>query len=97
MPNVITANRLDDGIVVYLGDASEWVSDLASARVAEADSDLKALELIADKAADEQLVVSVYAMDVDISNGSPEPKSVREKIRAAHRQTFKDLTEIELN
>ena len=97
MPNVITANRLEDGIVVYLGNANEWVHDLAAARVANADPDLKALETIAGKAVADSHVVGVYAMDVDISSGTPAAKSVREKIRAAHRQTFKDLTEIEIS
>lgn len=96
MPNVITANRLNDGIVVYLGNANKWVRELEAARVANEASELEQLESIAGKAVAEQTVVGVYAMDVDILEGIPAAKSVREKIRAAHRQTFKDLTEIEI-
>lgn len=95
MPKVITANRLADGIVVYLAEADKWVRDLAAARVAEDAADLQALEAIAGTSAANQFVVGIYAMDVDLSKGAPEAKSVREKIRSAHRQTFKDLTEIE--
>ncbi|MBU1211722.1 MAG: DUF2849 domain-containing protein [Alphaproteobacteria bacterium] len=96
MPNVITANRLEDGIVVYLGQSGNWTSDLTAARVANSGHDLEALEKIAGTAVAASHVVAVYAMDVDLSGGKPAPKSVREKIRAAHRQTFKDLTEIEI-
>ncbi|KUO57629.1 MAG: hypothetical protein APF80_11815 [Alphaproteobacteria bacterium BRH_c36] len=96
MRNVITANRLEDGIVVYLGHTGDWTSDLAAARVVDSRHDLEALEKIAAAAVAACHVVGVYAMDVDLSSGKPMPKSVREKIRAAHRQTFKDLTEIEI-
>lgn len=95
MPNVLTANRLEDGVVVYLSTSDEWVSDLTDARVAEDEQSLEALNLIAGQSAADQLIVGAYAMDVDLSNGKPAAKSVREKIRAAHRQTFKDLTELE--
>lgn len=96
MPSVLTANRLTDGIVVYLGNAGEWVRDLGAASVAENETLLESLEDIAGKSVANQLVVGVYAMDVDFTGGIPVPKSVREKIRAAHRQSFEDLTEREV-
>ncbi|MBU2583207.1 MAG: DUF2849 domain-containing protein [Alphaproteobacteria bacterium] len=97
MPNVLTANRLEDGVVVYLGNSGEWVHDLIAATVAENEASLAILEKIAGKSVAGRHVVGVYAIDVDLSNGKPSPKSVREKIRAAHRQTFKDLTELEIS
>lgn len=94
MPKVITANRLDDGIVVYLAAGGAWTTRLATARLAETDADLARLEATAKDAVAARKVVSVYAMDVMIADGHPEPKSVREKIRAAHRTTFPAITEI---
>ena len=35
MPSVITANRLVDGIGVYLSENYNWLTDLNTARVAE--------------------------------------------------------------
>ena len=34
MPSVITANRLTDGIVVYLASDGEWTEQIAEARLA---------------------------------------------------------------
>ena len=44
MPNVITANRLTDGIVVYLAPDGGWVEDIAHARFAETEDETSALE-----------------------------------------------------
>lgn len=93
MPSVITANRLQDGIVVYLSQNDDWNTDLASARVAEDKNQLATLQAIADKAAGSQLIVGAYPMDVELFEGTPAPKSVREKIRAAHRPTIAAINE----
>jgi Protein of unknown function (DUF2849) len=97
MPSVITANRLQDGVVVYLAAGIVWKTDLAEALVAHSETELARLEADAGKAAAGQIIVGAYAMDVELRDGKPAPKSVREKIRAAHRQTFPDLTEIGLH
>jgi hypothetical protein len=88
MPSVVTANRLLDGIVVYLGRDGGWVEDLADARVAGTEDEVKALEAEAAKAVGERRVVAVYPMDVVLHDGVPAAISVREKIRAAHRTTL---------
>ncbi len=94
MPNVITANRLEDGIVVYLSEDDKWLTDLASARVADDEADLENLSAIAGQAAADQLIVSAYSMAVDLNEGTPQAKSVREQIRASHRPTIIAVTEI---
>ncbi|MEQ8824527.1 MAG: DUF2849 domain-containing protein [Filomicrobium sp.] len=93
MPSIITANRLQDGIVVYLAKDGGWRTDLSAAHIAEDKDQLAALEVIASKAAGDQLIVGAYPMDVEISQGTPAPKSVREKIRAAHRPTIAAVNE----
>jgi hypothetical protein len=97
MPSVVTANRLTDGIVVYLAPDGGWVEDLAQARLARTEAEVAALEAEAAKAVAERKVVAVYPMDVVIQDGMPVALSVREKIRAAHRTTLtKDWYDVPL-
>ena len=88
MAEVITANRLLDGIVVYLAPDGGWVEDLAHARLARTQDETKELESIAAKAVADRVVVAVYPMDVTIADGVPVALSVRERIRASHRTTL---------
>lgn len=87
MPSVVTANRLRSGEVVYLASGGTWTPSLAGAHVASGKDDLAALAAIAATAVAACEVTSVYAMDVDVSSGTPAPVSVRERIRAAHAPT----------
>ena len=97
MPSVITANRLTDGIVVYLASDDEWTEQIAEARLADTDEEIKALEAEAEKAVQERLVISVYPMPIALNDGAVDPLSVRERIRAAHRTTLtKDWYDVPL-
>lgn len=97
MPSVVTANRLLDGIVVYLAPDGGWVEELGHARLANSEDEIKALESEAAKAVAERKVVAVYPMDVAIRDGVPVALSVRERIRAAHRTTLtKDWYDVPL-
>jgi len=98
MPSVVTANRLTDGVVVYLAADGEWTEQIANARVADDEPELKALETIAENAVRERLVVGTYPMPVALKgDGAIDPISVRERIRAAHRTTLtKDWYDVPL-
>lgn len=98
MPSVVTANRLDDGIVVYLAPKAEWTEDIEKAERAETDDEVEALEAIAQKAERDRIVISVYPMPVEVKDdGTVDPISVRERIRAAHRTTLtKDWYDVPL-
>ena len=97
MPNVVTANRLTDGIVVYLAPDGSWVEDIARARIASTENETKALEDVAAKDVKARKVVAVYPMEVALVDGAVDPLSVREKIRAAHRTTLtKDWYDVPL-
>ena len=97
MPNVVTANRLRDGIVVYLAPDGSWVEDIAQARFAETEEETQVLEAEADKAVKARIVVAVYPMPVEIKDGAVDPLSVRERIRASHRTTLtKDWYDVPL-
>ena len=97
MPNVVTANRLTDGIVVYLAPDGSWVEDIARARIASNENETKALEDVAAKHVKARKVVAVYPMEVALVDGAVDPLSVREKIRASHRTTLtKDWYDVPL-
>jgi hypothetical protein len=97
MPNVVTANRLTDGIVVYLAANGEWTEQIANARVADTEEETKALQAEAEEAVRERRVVAVYPMAVALQDGAIAPLSVRERIRAAHRTTLtKDWYDVPL-
>ncbi|MFZ2018596.1 MAG: DUF2849 domain-containing protein [Methyloceanibacter sp.] len=97
MPNVVTANRLTDGIVVYLAPDGGWVEDIARARIASTENETKTLEDEAAKDVKARKVVAVYPMEVALVDGAVDPLSVREKIRAAHRTTLtKDWYDVPL-
>ena len=97
MPSVVTANRLTDGIVVYLAADGSWIEDIAHARRAETEDEVKVLEADAAQAVKERKVVAVYPMEVALHEGVPVALSVRERIRAAHRTTLtKDWYDVPL-
>ena len=97
MPNVVTANRLTDGIVVYLASEGGWTEEIGRARLAETEDEIKALEAEAAKDVAARKVVAVYPMDVAVRDGTVDPLSVRERIRAAHRTTLtKDWYDVTL-
>ena len=97
MHNVITANRLIDGVVVYIAAAGSGVEELARAAVANTEEETKALESEAAKAVAERRVVSEYPMAVGFEDNIPVALSVRERIRASHRTTLtKDWYDVPL-
>ena len=97
MPNVVTANRLTDGIVVYLAPDGGWIEDIAHARFAASEDETQVLERIGEQAVKDRIVVAMYAMPVEIKDGAVDPLSVREKIRASHRTTLtKDWYDVPL-
>ena len=89
MPNVVTANRIIDGIVVYLAPDGGWVEELARAKLAEQrGGDQGAGERSRQGRRRAPRVVAVYPMEVALHDGVPVATSVRERIRASHRTTL---------
>ena len=97
MPSVVTANRLTDGIVVYLATDGGWTEELGRARIASTEDEIKILE---DEAAnDVKARRSSPSMPwtVALVDGAVDPLSVRERIRASHRTTLtKDWYDVPL-
>jgi hypothetical protein len=97
VPNVVTANRLVDGIVVYLASDGSWTEEIERARIASTEDETQALKSQAEQAVKDRIVVAMYAMPVEIKDGAVDPLSVRERIRAAHRTTLtKDWYDVPL-
>jgi len=91
MPNVITASRLADGVVVFQAADLSWSEDFNHAAV-RADEAATADALVRAKEDEMQnLVVEPYAVAVEIRNGHVVPKALREAIRAAGPTVRRDL------
>ena len=79
---VVTANRLGDGLVVYLDTAGGWSEYIEAARVAQSEEQSAEILTLAEAPAQATLVVGPYLMDVSLENGEPRAVSNREIIRA---------------
>jgi len=78
---ILTANRLTDGCVVwYAGDAG-WVEDVAQALVARDGDDKTRLEMQAQQAVAANLVVEAALIDVADEAGGLHALRLRERIR----------------
>ena len=90
MPDIITANRLTDGVVVFL-TADGWSEDFNRAVVlAGAEATAGALKRAKQDETD-NIVVDAYAVAVEERNGHLAPKALREAIRAAGPTIRRDL------
>lgn len=82
MQQVITANRLRDGIVVFVAPENRWVERLADAAVfTSVDASAAALQS-AQKDVSSNAVLDIYAIDVLERGGVVRPAKLREAIRA---------------
>lgn len=83
MSQVLTANRLGDGRVVFLASDHAWSTRLADARVADDETQAQALTAAGEAAQAQCLVVGCYLVPVRVSGaGALSPESFRERIRA---------------
>ena len=90
MSEVITANRLIDGIVVFQA-AEGWVEDFAQAAVYDTAETSKAALARAREDEAHDVVVEPYAVFVELRSGHYAPKALREFIRASGPTTRLDL------
>jgi hypothetical protein len=88
LTQIVTANRLIDGIVVFQDETGGWSEDFAHAAAHEdaAGALARAAEDVAAS-----LVVDPYAIEVELRNGHYAPKALREAIRAAGPTVRRDL------
>jgi hypothetical protein len=90
MPQILTANRLRVGEVVYWNSAKGWVGRLEEAEIlaeAKAEDALKgAAEWVSKRE-----VVAPYLFEVKVNGGVATPVKIRERIRAAGPTVRQDL------
>lgn len=82
MPQVLTANRLDDGRVVFLAAAGHWTRDLQAASQAHTAGEAAALRAAGDAAAARAEVVAPSLVAVSADGGIVQAVDLRERIRA---------------
>jgi Protein of unknown function (DUF2849) len=91
MPDVITANRLTDGLVVFQTVDGHWTEDFNRAAVLpDPEATADALKHAKQDEAN-NIVVEPYAVAVEERNGHLAPKALREAIRAAGPTIRRDL------
>jgi hypothetical protein len=88
LTQIVTANRLIDGIVVFQDRAGGWSEDFARAAVHE-DAAAALARASQDVAASQ--IVDPYAIEVELRNGHYAPKALREAIRASGPTVRRDL------
>jgi hypothetical protein len=79
---IVTANRLIDGAVVYLTADGGWSERFTDAAVAADETAAKTLFAAGEAAVAAQLVVGLYRAEVGLENGRPVPVDMKERIRA---------------
>lgn len=90
-PQIVTANQLTDGLVVYLTSDGRWSAQAADAAVA-ADADAAgALLALGEADAAAARVVAPYLIEVDAGGDAPVPRRYREVIRARGPSVRTDL------
>jgi Protein of unknown function (DUF2849) len=82
MSEIITANRLIDGVVVFQDSTGGWSEDFARAAIHEDKAATQAGLATAKQAELSDLIVEPYAIFVELRNGHYAPKALREAIRA---------------
>jgi hypothetical protein len=88
---VLTANLLRNGLVVFLADGhawSPWIADAVVARSKQAAAELEARGTAAAKA---NIVVGPYLIDVIEENGTIRASHIREHLRALGPSVRTDL------
>lgn len=79
---MITANRLTDGAVVFLAGGDRWPQRFEEGRLANDAAEAAALQQAAEAAVARAEVVGPYLIEVSERNGRLLPSRYRERIRA---------------
>ena len=74
---VVTANRLRDGVPVYFAGGDRW-----SPKIADATLLADAAGLLTEAQAQPLVAIAPYVIEVKVTENGPKPVSLREEIRA---------------
>jgi hypothetical protein len=90
MPQILTANRLTKGEVVYWNSLHGWVLTLGGADLFDGPAGEDALKRAAESVRKRE-VVNPYLFEVRLEGGAAHPVKMRELIRAAGPTVRRDL------
>jgi Protein of unknown function (DUF2849) len=82
MPSMIIANRLSDGLVVFLDAGEKWVPAIAAGLVIDERAAEERWLAVAKTHEDLCLVVDPTLIEVEVGPHGPKPTALREAIRA---------------
>lgn len=82
MPQMIIANRLTDGVVVFFTAVEGWVPAIGDGLVIETENDQQRHLATAKSHEARCLVIDPTLIEVVVDAGRPRPTSIREAIRA---------------
>ena len=91
MPQVLTANRLSVGEVVYWNAAKGWVTYLHEAEILPDEQAEGVLKSDGARSVQERQVVNPYLFEVRVNGDAIVPVKKREAIRAAGPSDRRDL------
>ncbi|MFQ6017563.1 MAG: DUF2849 domain-containing protein [Kiloniellaceae bacterium] len=88
---VVTANRLIDGLVVYLDHDGGWSEWIGQSRVARSQEESAEILALAERPDQGVVVVGPYLIDVEEADGGLRPVRYREVIRSLGPTVRTDL------
>ena len=89
---VISANRLGDGIVVYLAADSSWSERISGSVIALDETAADAMLAEAKQAEQDRVIIDPYLIEVAEVDGEVRPIKYREFIRATGPSVRPDLS-----
>ena len=78
----LTANRLSDGLVVFLADKGVWSLSIGDARLVAEGAELDEVLAYGKAQQAARIIVDSYAIDVEVVDGKPLAARLRERIRS---------------
>lgn len=88
---IVTANRLRDGLVVFLADDGKWSNNIAKAAVAADEDTAASLLRQAGASEADNTVVTPYLIEIEAREGAPRPVRYREWLRTRGPTVRTDL------
>lgn len=78
---LVTANRLTDGVVVFLGPDGQWTASIAESAAVATGEEADHLLAVARDSALRAEIVEPYIIEAERQDGVPVPERFRERIR----------------
>ncbi len=87
---LVTANRLNDGLVVFLNESGDWTESIDRAKLVKSKEDAESL-LKERSSTGDDAIIEPYLIDVEIVEGTIAPVRYREKLRGLGPTVRTDL------